>query len=130
MEYSAKKKRIWRFDGKRLVSPEGAEWEAVSGPHGKGALPEGLYKIGQAVAIDPVDQRNRPYRDHAGLAWWCPLYPQFETERTGLGIHPDGNIPGTAGCIGIREKDTRELFARLKKADGERLEVGGSKIGV
>jgi hypothetical protein len=127
MENKPKRKRIWRFDGNRLIAPDGTEWSAVSGPYGQGSLPEGLYRIGKAVAIDPDNPGNRPYRDSAGLAWWCPIYPSFITDRTGLGVHPDGNIPGTAGCIGIKERDTAELLERLKEAEGETLDVNISK---
>ena len=35
------------------------------------------------------------------FAWVATLDPQFETNRYGLLIHPDGNKEGTRGCIGI-----------------------------
>jgi len=41
------------------------------------------------------------------------LEPNFETDRTDLRIHPDGNAPGTAGCIGVGCDAARELENRL-----------------
>ena len=115
--------RIWRFDGVFLIAPDNSQWPAISGPHGKGLLPEGKYRIGQAVALDSTILANLPYRDPTGLAWWCPLEPLFLTKRTHLGIHPDGNVPGTKGCIGITSPDTRALFERLMPGQGEILIV-------
>jgi len=39
------------------------------------------------------------------FAWVAKLTPQFETDRTGFLIHPDGNKEGTTGCIGISKKE-------------------------
>lgn len=48
------------------------------------------------------------YRDGKGLAWflWIGV--------ANLGVHPDGNVPGTKGCIGIVDIDTKNLFDKLK----------------
>ncbi len=104
----------WRYNGNRLFAPDGKSWPAVSGPHGKGSLPPGLYNIGQAIELDSKSPENQPYCDKSGLAWWCPLKPAFITGRSGFGIHPDGNILGTKGCIGIKCHDTRPIFEFLK----------------
>lgn len=113
----------WRFDGYFLTGPDHRKRPALSGPYGRGKLPEGFYLIGRAVVIDPDDPANRPYRDRSGLAWWCPLTPLFETDRDSFGIHPDGNIPGTMGCIGITDSETGEILDLLKKSEGEQLSV-------
>src|SRR5688572_10627148 len=104
----------WLYRPGSLLSDTGGSWSAVSGPHGRGALPKGTYRIGAAVALD----REAPnaYRDRAGFAWWCPITPSFSTDRTGLGIHPDGNVPGTEGCIGVTERDTRDAYEALRFA--------------
>jgi len=44
--------------------------------------------------------------------------PGYASGRTSLGIHPDGNVPGTLGCIGIREEDTKDLLNWLREAEG------------
>jgi hypothetical protein len=43
-----------------------------------------------------------------------PIKPLFDTNRTGLGIHPDGNVPCTAGCIGATDSDTRSMREALR----------------
>lgn len=91
---------------------ETPSWKATSGPHGKGAAPRGAYQVGRPTAIDPS---NVAFRDPQGLAWFAELTPSFKTDRTSLGIHPDGNVPGTQGCIGIVEKDTKPLFDFLSE---------------
>ncbi len=91
----------WVFDSGTgtLTSPEGSSWNATSGPFGRGALPAGNYTIGNATAIDSAS--NPSFRDPANNAWWVPITPTFTTDRTSLGIHPDGGTPGTEGCIGV-----------------------------
>ena len=68
---------------------------AVSGPHGRGRLPEGTY-------------RGRNLRNRSGnRAMTCPdgngwsLDLDDKGGRSLLRIHPDGNVPGTEGCVGV-----------------------------
>ncbi len=103
----------WKFEKNRLIAPDGRFWAAVSGPFGKGKLPSWEYLIGKPVEIKSTAAKFDPYRDKSGFAWWCKLKPLFETDRSGFGIHPDGNIPGTLGCVGIKMNDTREVFEAL-----------------
>ena len=71
----------------------------TSGPFGKGSLPTGQYK----------GSNFRRRSDKTGMicpgsqtGWSINLDPlNFSTDRTELRIHPDGNKPGTLGCIGI-----------------------------
>lgn len=83
-----------------------------TGPWGKGALPTGTYQMEKPVALDS-GKVAAGYKDEAGLAWWAKLVPSFKTDRTGLGIHPDGNVPGTLGCIGITLEDTKATYDLL-----------------
>lgn len=103
------------FDGKELIwlDKEIKRWPAVSGPHGKGELPTGGYTILPAVPLSGIPT-NDAYRDKAGNCWFAPIRPQFKTERTSLGIHPDGNVPGTLGCIGLTQDDTKEVMELLQ----------------
>lgn len=80
-------------DGMRMVFP------AISGPHGKGRLPRGFYSVGVFTPLDLETCAKGFIVDD--IAFWIPIDPQFQTNRTGLGIHPDGNVKGTLGCIGI-----------------------------
>lgn len=114
----------WRFSKGRLYSSNGRSWSARSGPLGKGHLPDGLYVIGKATKIKH-DKTNNAYRDLNNNFWWCPITPNFQTSRTGFGIHPDGGKkPGTKGCIGIQCADTTSLYNALKSAEGRALYVG------
>lgn len=90
------------------------EWPAknltisgVSGPHGNGFLPAGEYTAKRSKLLD----KNEPaYVDNQGKGWMQVLEPNFTTPRTDLGIHPDGNVAGTEGCIGIQPDDTKAWY--------------------
>jgi hypothetical protein len=85
-------------------------WSATSGPWGNGALPTGEYSMDYAPVDVPDDHPNQAsYTDDSGNSWWVAITPQFATDRDGLGIHPDGNDPGTLGCIGATDNDTQDL---------------------
>ena len=113
----------WKFENNRLYSPEGNYWPAISGPYGKGRLPAGQYFINEPVEIKSKAVKYNPYRDKTGFAWWCRLTQLFETGRSGFGIHPDGNISGTLGCIGITIDNTKEIFKALLNSDEKILIV-------
>jgi hypothetical protein len=112
----------WIFYNGRLIAPSGESWIARSGPWGNGQLPDGLYTIGTAGPVPK--SRGSSYRDATNFSWWCPIVPRFSTKRTGIGIHPDGNVPGTLGCIGIVNGNTRSLYNTLVNAYGDTLLVG------
>lgn len=106
----ARKKLIMLFDSGNHI-----EWDATSGPYGQGEIPAGAYVIGKPVAIDAGAPENRPYKDDSDFAWWCPITPMYGgCTFVGLGIHPDGNVPGTQGCVGIDPTiDTGKVFQAL-----------------
>lgn len=100
------------FNSEKLFDPfafDHANWQAISGPWGNGNAPSGVYLVGPRVEIE-AGGNNEPFTDAAGLAWWAGLTPKFKTDRTRLGIHPDGNVPGTRGCIGVTEPITAACF--------------------
>jgi hypothetical protein len=99
-----------RFDGETLdfvnnhsdgSSQIIAKFDAISGPHGNGTLPNGDYIVNNL--------RNRTVSGFTrdGVGFSLDLEPLFKTQRTLLRIHPDGNTFGTLGCIGIIENATR-----------------------
>ena len=45
-----------------------------------------------------------------GRGWFLPLTPRFSTSRHGFGIHPDGNLPGTKGCVGLQGADIKKSW--------------------
>lgn len=97
------------------LAASGLKAKAVSGPYGNGPAPKGSYRITPPVAIDPSAESNKGFLDPKGNAWFAALHPEFETDRIGLGIHPDGNVPGTLGCIGIQLEDTTLIRDALKR---------------
>lgn len=93
------------------------EWEATSGPYGAGILPMGLYTVSRREITEYTSSVDIPYRDKTGRGFFVPIYPQFKTNRgkdNRLGIHPDGNIPGTSGCIGITEYNAKSFHDAIK----------------
>lgn len=57
------------------------------------------------------------YKDENGLGWFLWL------GEGGLGIHPNTNITGTQGCIGIVASCTRDLFDLLRARSEQTLSV-------
>lgn len=87
-------------------------YDAISGPWGHGVLPAGEYtiKIYNAVTGSSL---SSGYRDAlTNDRWFIPLEPKFSTPRQGLGIHPDGNVPGTEGCVGLRGPDASKFWTK------------------
>lgn len=94
------------------------KWQAVSGPFGAGVLPVGIYSIGRREVTAYTSVIDLPYRDSTGKGFFVPIYPDFQTSRgkTGgrLGIHPDGNKPGTLGCIGITDANAKSFHDAIR----------------
>ncbi len=98
----------------------GGRWKGRSGIRGKFAplksreytVPPRSLMVGteRVTGVDYNSKYGRaPYKDRRGFGWFLWL-------GTGnLGIHPDGNVPGTKGCIGVINSDTRPLFEKLRR---------------
>src|SRR4051812_15449669 len=84
-------------DGRLKWPDRHLDSSAVSGPFGRGCLPTGIYTASRAQLLDRP--ANSPYCDPGNRCWMQLITPTFATDRTDLGIHPDGNVPGTEGCI-------------------------------
>jgi len=94
-------------------------WPAISGPWGKGALEPGTYIFPSPPVSVPSNNPNQSaFCDKSGNCWWQPITPTFSTSRSRLGIHPDGNVPGTKGCIGATNSDTSSLKNALTNDQG------------
>ena len=78
-------------------------YAVVSGPYGHGSLPDGTYTIKTREVVD----RGLPASYKAGgTEFFIPITPDFETDRDGFGIHPDGGSAiGTKGCVGLVGRD-------------------------
>jgi hypothetical protein len=82
---------------------------AISGPHGNGTLPNGVYSAPRNKLLDKTDA---PYCDADGNCWMQALDNAYD--RTDLGIHPDGGVSGTLGCIGVLDSDTSNWYEAFK----------------
>ena len=89
-----------------------SSYNAISGGHGNGYLPEGVYTVktknvvvGKGLKLGFQDSRSKK-------RWFIPIVPDFDTGRNKLGIHPDGGKGGTLGCIGLRGADTERFWKR------------------
>ena len=95
--------------GKLLWPDQGLESLAVSGPYSRGELQFGLYHCYRNKLLDK--DNAPPFCDSLQNCWMQVITPQFSTNRTELGIHPDGNRMGTKGCIGIIDANTASWFS-------------------
>lgn len=96
----------------------GKYWGARSGPYGLGALPSGKYTVGRREITDYTSSIGVAFKDQTGKGFFVPIYPNFSTTRGSsggrLGIHPDGNVPGTQGCIGLTDHDTYSFYDAVR----------------
>ena len=95
--------------GELKIIGEDLSFPALSGKWGKGYLPLGEYKISAPYRMDDV-KKNIAYKRER-FPWMAAIVPQFKTDRDNLAIHPDGNIEGTLGCIGLLNYDTLCYYA-------------------
>jgi len=93
------------------------EYEVVTGGYGKGAIPDGIYTIEvyKAVEGDKSTMKAGFINPATGQGWFLPLTPKFNTTRHGFGIHPDGNKPGTKGCVGLQGKDIINFWNKWRR---------------
>lgn len=75
----------------------------ISGGWGNGPLPFGLYRAENIRILEDIE-KNFPFKKE-GFPWFMNLQPQFSTERKDLGLHADGNVPGSEGCAVITQRD-------------------------
>lgn len=91
------------FDLNRgYLSWNGRSYRAVSGPFKVGALEPGRYRVEINNVVTNIDNNIGLQDPITKQGWFIPITPLFNSDRTGLGIHPDGGNPGTEGCIGIQ----------------------------
>lgn len=88
-----------------------AYFDALSGTlYSKDCLPNGCYITN--TFIYPRSNNKAMIKD--GIGYSINLSPLFETKRVNLRIHPDGNVFGTEGCIGlIGNQSVQKSFVNL-----------------
>lgn len=61
----------------------------------------------------PVDTSEVGMWIKEGMGWKVPLC--MDGQRTHFLVHPDGNKPGTLGCLGLQKTDAREFKEKICK---------------
>jgi len=76
------------------------EYPCYSGGWGKGHLQTGEYDLfAMSTPRQIKELKNpKPYTKN-NFGWFGALEPKFKTERSALGVHPDGNIEFSSGCM-------------------------------
>jgi len=107
-------------DGSRMIGklkwlPD--EFEVVTGGYGNGQIPDGLYdiEIYKAVVGDESTMKSGFVDPVTGVGWFLPLTAKFSTNRDGFGIHQDGNLPGTNGCLGLQGDDIKKFWDKWSR---------------
>jgi hypothetical protein len=106
-----------------ILTWNGRRYRAMSGPHGRGALPRGPYTVatGSIQHGAGLNPGMTVRRGGGKFGFFIPIEPNFPCNRTELGIHPDGNAPGSEGCIAIAADDALRFWDEWNKiAPGER----------
>lgn len=93
-------------------SNEDKVFPVISGKYGNGSISIGIYSVEKPIVL--LDKAYNDAYKRDGVPWYARLTPQFNCERTGLLIHPDGNLPGTLGCLGVLDND-QDLLHILKQ---------------
>ncbi len=106
---------------KKTLVGHGQTWRVRSGiPGSYSPISNGLYTAPKGSLMAGTPGHGVPYdskyaqlpysfRDKKGFSWFLWL------GSGNLGVHPDGNVPGTRGCVGIVDDDTTPLFNKLKQ---------------
>jgi hypothetical protein len=72
-----------------------------SGGYGKGQAPKGKYNAHTFMNIG-ADFPNADAYSLFGIGFFVHIDSIVSNDRFDLGIHFDGNVPGTLGCIGLQ----------------------------
>lgn len=87
-----------------------AKFDALSGTlYSNDCLPNGCYNTNTFIY-----PRSNKAMIKDGIGYSINLNPLFETNRDYLRIHPDGNVFGTEGCIGLTgNQSVQKSFVNL-----------------
>lgn len=104
------------IDGKRATGRlnfigDGMVIPVISGPYGKGYAPLGEYSSTAYSGPKEIETvANAEAYAQYGVGFFIPIFPKFETDRFGLGIHPDGKILGSLGCIACHFESRQQVL--------------------
>ena len=77
-------------------------YDAISGSRSLYPLQNGKY-----ITDNLRERKDNLAMIKEQVGFSIDLSPTFQTNRTLLRIHPDGGLPGTEGCIGLIESESR-----------------------
>jgi hypothetical protein len=114
------------------IKLDGVSYQAISGPWNKGMLPNATYTVQKYNVV--ASSEDASFKSASGKGWFIPLKQPANITRSGFGIHPDGNVEGTAGCIGLVGDDADRFWTawlNLSMADrpGSLVVSGASEAG-
>lgn len=96
-------------------------WESLSGGHGKGTIPHAIFTFGKPSLLTDIEA-NKAFKGQG--CWVIPLIPDSVLlGRDSFAIHPDGNVPGTLGCISPIDNDLSVWFALKPLIDSGELKI-------
>jgi len=93
--------------------------KVMSGPYGDGYLAFGTYKGYR------IKEETREAFAMFGVGWQLPLRNAETGVERGYAVHPDGNVPGSKGCVAC-QFETKEDNIKLKNMIKYWLEVHSS----
>ncbi len=106
------------------ITVNGNTYKFRSGGHGRGSLPKGEYQVTRH--LDSRSDKRSMMVDGVGYSF--ALSDKFDSRvgdtRKLLRIHPDGNSPGTEGCIGIvgdaatQRRFREDMLAEIRRNGG------------
>jgi len=99
----------------QFVDPNGnvvQSWDARSGSSHFPPIPAGTWFAKREPFSVPSSIQNGAFCDDTGNCWEIPLTPSFRVKpkRSGFAVHPDGNVPGTRGRIGVDPSEDWRWF--------------------
>jgi len=116
---------IYDSDGAVLGSYKFVNGTSKPNANNAGSIPYGVYTVRGYI---PTSQFAMTIFDSTGSSGWkFPINNMYDSRagrvRTGIMIHPDGNLPGTAGCFGILGSvatlnECRDNIIKVVKANG------------
>lgn len=87
---------------KGYLTWNGRSYPASSGTDKLKSLEIGKYRVEVNKVVEGITDKPGFIAPYSNTGWFIPIIPLFDSDRTGLGIHPDGGTSGTAGCVGLR----------------------------
>jgi N-acetyl-anhydromuramyl-L-alanine amidase AmpD len=80
-------------------------------------LPQGNYKFGDLIWGADGFEKFQNYNDSGLQPLFVTLIASFQDDRGAFGLHHEGNIPGTAGCIAFKTLEDLKKFYLWCKAN-------------